>query len=264
MASETVDGYDDIHDNMRFWSAQLATVLDGPVLLDVGSNDGELSLPLLERGLVARVVAVEPLAAARARLMSRVFASGRQAALWGTAPVTLIPLALGAEDRMIEIGTYSDDTFSSLYPRPTEEMERYGLALTERSEVRMRPLDDLLAAGLVPAPGMVKIDVEGAERDVLRGAHAALSAGYPPVMIEYSCPNTANAGYERSEIAAELEHIGYDTLHGLYRNRERALFTGPAALADCRIWNLIATRSGVSPLVDQLIAQYLTAWKDTP
>lgn len=262
MPEQPIDGYDDIHDNMRFWSSRLAAALDQPLVLDIGSNDGELSLPLLEQGLVSRIIAVEPLAAARSRLMGRVFGMGRQAALWGLAPVTLIPVALGAEDRMIEIGSYSDDTFSSLYPRPEAELERYGLQLTARTEVRMRPLDDLVAAGLVPAPGLVKVDVEGAERDVLRGARETLAAGHPPILIEFSCPNTANAGYDRSEILDELEAIGYDRVHGLFRNEDRALYAGPVAFADCRIWNLIATRAGRHALVDELIAQYVEDWKE--
>jgi hypothetical protein len=44
--------------------------------------------------------------------------------------------------------------------------------------------DDLVASGVLPPPALVKIDVEGAEADVLRGATATLRTHRPLLLLE--------------------------------------------------------------------------------
>ncbi|MFP4153023.1 MAG: FkbM family methyltransferase [Alkalispirochaeta sp.] len=252
-----IDGYDDIHDNVRYWVERLvvqATPTDGAIVLyDIGANDGEVTIPAVlslragtNRGNPVRIVAFEPLPAARARLITRARECGLSFAMWGEADITIVPLALGNEDRMIELTVYSDDTFSSLYERPDEEMERYHLEAAEVVTARMRPLDDLVRGGTVPPPDVVKIDVEGAERGVLTGAVETLTRYTPMVVMEFSCINTANAGYDRRELVELLRTYGYDRFYGLYRNTDRTL-RGEDSFDDCRIWNIIAGVSSKHP-----------------
>ncbi|MDA3950470.1 MAG: FkbM family methyltransferase [Spirochaeta sp.] len=250
-----IGGYTDIHDNLRYWLARLtaevsaSTAGERPIVfLDVGSNDGELSIPVARdvagrNGRPLQVVACEPLPSARARLIERASESGLSVAMWGVADVTVVPLALGDRDEMIELAVYSDDTFSSLYERSPDEQERYSLEVTGTVSVRMRPLADLVAAGTVPPPDIVKIDVEGAERAVLAGAARVLAEYRPPVVMEFSCINTANAGYDRQVLIRQLREMGYDRIYGLYRNTDRTLY-GPPTFDDCRIWNVIAVPPG--------------------
>ncbi len=247
----TIDGYDDIHDNVRYWLGRLVEeaagrgrsggeTRRGPVVVyDIGANDGEITLPALTEAGGVRIVAFEPLPAARSRLIAGAGTRNASFALWGEADVTIVPLALGDEDRMIEIDVYDDDTFSSLYERSPEERERYHLTAVERISVRMRPLDDLLAKGIIPPPDIVKIDVEGAELAVLRGGGETLRTHRPPVLMEFSCVNTENAGYDRHDLIDELRRCGYDEVYGLFRNHDRLLYDGEM-LRDCRVWNVIA------------------------
>lgn len=285
-ASPAIDGYDDIHDNLRYWMGALARAAWGRelVVYDIGANDGELSLPLFEvggfsgarsrgDGPVARgsttdgdaahlsVIAFEPAPAARSRLVRRAEERGLSVALWGKGDVTIIPVALGEADETTSLEIYTDDTFSSLFGRPEEDLERYRLELVERVEVRVRPLDDLVEAGTVPPPSLIKIDVEGAERSVLTGAARTLATYRPPVIVEYSCVNTQNAGYRREEIAERLRSAGYDGVYGLFRNEDRHLYDG-AILEDCRIWNLIAVAHGRAPGIDRTVADHRRAWKE--
>ncbi|HKK48943.1 MAG TPA: FkbM family methyltransferase [Alkalispirochaeta sp.] len=300
----TVDGYQDIHHNMRFWMTTLVDCAvrelvhagvaqgqgasQGPsappspngshvpgssrplVIYDIGANDGELTVPVAGRQLATgpsspavRVVAFEPQPAARARLMARTAQRGLTAALWGEADVTVVPLALGDRDELIALEVYSDDTFSSLHSRPPEELERYHLQVVETVDIRMRPLDDLVAAEIVPPPDIVKIDVEGAERAVLAGARKTLSRYHPPMLVEFSCPNCANAGYGRSAIVDELKAAGYNRLAGLFRNEDPALYTEDA-FDDCRIWNVLAVHATYSPEVGAVMDRYHTPWKGSP
>lgn len=255
---------------MHYWLAALIDAVareearssgtDPVVVCDIGSNDGELTVPAAAaRAGTAppvRVVAFEPQPVARSRLMARAGEAGLTMALWGAAEVTVVPLALGDRDTMIELKVFSDDSFSSLYDRPAAERSRYDLAETETIAVRMRPLDDLVAGGVVPPPGVVKIDVEGAERAVLTGARATLEAHRPPVLMEFSCPNTHNAGYARGELIDRLHALGYDLIGGLFRNEDTSLY-GPHSFDDCRIWNVVAVCSATHPTVAAVATRHL-------
>ncbi len=318
-----VDGYQDIHHNMRFWLTTLADLLvrerereharreiadgdapdgagaadsagaaaDAPVVIfDIGANDGELTLPLAGRQLAAgrdaarardpaaggagsdgtaaagpavQVVAFEPQPAARARLMARGTERKLTVALWGNADLTVVPLALGDRDELIQLEVYSDDTFSSLHSRPSDELERYRLEVVETVQTRMRPLDDLVGNAVVPPPELIKIDVEGAERAVLTGAEDTLSRYHPPVLVEFSCPNCANAGYDRMEIIHALRAAGYDRIAGLFRNEDHGLYPSEA-FDDCRIWNILAVNSAHSPAVTATMDRYHTPWRKSP
>lgn len=254
-----IDGYADIHDNVRYWLALLLEGRDG-ALYDIGANDGILSVPFAAVG--RPVVAFEPGGAARRRLGQRAReagvsvsdasgeaasgdddASGSEAAPIGVpqpaAGVTIVPVALADRSGTAELTVYSDDTFASLHTRSEAERERYHLAHAATESVALEPLDDLAPRVHLPDPVVCKVDVEGGELAVFRGARRLLSRLLPPLLFEYSCINTANAGYERAELLTELRSIGYRYLWGLYRNEDRRLYGG-AALDDCRIWNVIA------------------------
>lgn len=92
----------------------------------------------------------------------------------------------------------------------------------------------------------MKVDVEGAELSVLRGAQGTLNEtrtdetaqGRPFIITEYSVDNTENAGYERELIVAFLEEAGYEVC-GLFRNEDTKLYP-KEELSDRRIWNLLS------------------------
>jgi hypothetical protein len=67
----------------------------------------------------------------------------------------------------------------------------------------MESVDNLVAGGM-PPPDFVKIDVEGAESEVLEGMSNLLSAGMPPnILIEVH-------GYKQQAKCRELlERFGY-------------------------------------------------------
>ncbi len=64
-------------------------------------------------------------------------------------------------------------------------------------------MDSLIASGSLQAPDLIKIDVEGAEVDVLRGAAQLLEDSHPIIFIE-----AHSADLER-ECMQELKRFGY-------------------------------------------------------
>ena len=226
-----LDSYGDIHANIRYWISRLVNVFPDPVIYDIGANDGALTVQYIPR---AQVFAFEPNKRARERLAARTQSSR----------LRIFPYALGAQRETAFLHVYSDDSFSSLHKRTEAELSQYSLHLQEVAQVPVYALDEV--SPQLPAPHIVKIDVEGAERDVLRGACTTLQKEQPAVLIEYSCVNTKNAGYDRAEILAELHGCNYKYIKGLWRNIDTCLHDD---IRDCRIWNLVCLPQHLVPII---------------
>jgi FkbM family methyltransferase len=54
----------------------------------------------------------------------------------------------------------------------------------EQIEVAVNSIDEFLAGGIEPVPDVVKIDVEGAELEVIEGMQATLAAHHPVILCE--------------------------------------------------------------------------------
>jgi FkbM family methyltransferase len=141
----------------------LATVGEGNFVIDVGSNAGQYTVLFAAlTGPKGRVVAFEPASAARAILRENLGLNGFENRVY-IEPFALSDIA--GQHRFYERGA---DTMASL--------ERAGFGNDssapdiEESIIETVTLDDYLAKQGRAAPNLVKIDTEGAEIKVLRGA----------------------------------------------------------------------------------------------
>ena len=151
-------------------------------LIDVGAHDGGLTLPLAELP-GARVLAFEPLPEAFGRLQAAF-----RDRYGGTVPthVELSNEALGEADGRIVlevpvVGGVAQQQWASV----VKDYEAIRAAdprieAVQRLDVKQRTLDGL---GLTDVTA-IKIDVEGAEEEVLRGARATLLRCRPILSIE--------------------------------------------------------------------------------
>lgn len=144
----------------------------GGVLFDVGANLGFFSL-LGARlaGPSGHVYAFEP-------VPENAEALAEHAALNQIGNVTVIERAVGARSGPARLQLVADRSWSKL--------AAYGEhPQTERViEVEAVAIDDLLAGGRLPPPAVVKIDVEGAELEVLEGMGQAIAAHRPAIICE--------------------------------------------------------------------------------
>jgi FkbM family methyltransferase len=81
-------------------------------------------------------------------------------------------------------------------------------------------IDDLMAERGWPPVSLIKIDVQGAEPRVLRGARETLTRFRPALFIEVDDDALAQAGFSADELIVDLEELGYR----LYRLDRRAGF----------------------------------------
>ena len=102
--------------------------------------------------------------------------------------VAVLPIALSDEDGSAEFEVDDKQSTSGTLARVSggkaaEGRRNLGLAPLVRS-VEVRRIDSLLASGVVPEPDVIKVDVEGAEAMLLRGAEALLASRAPDLVVE--------------------------------------------------------------------------------
>jgi FkbM family methyltransferase len=139
-------------------------VRPGDVVFDIGANVGFFTL--LASKLVGpngHVFAFEPLP----RNLSFIEQHVR---LNGITNVTVKPIAIASTSGTASFGDGENDSQSRL---------------SEKGEIQVTTasLDDLIANGIAPRPAFIKMDIEGAESDALRGAQAFLGFSSPLTIV---------------------------------------------------------------------------------
>lgn len=129
-------------------------------LLDIGANKGQFSTVVRTCSPGAVIHAFEPLPAGADRY---------EALFAGDARTTLHRVALGENSRTAVFHVTDREDSSSLLKPGAGQKAAFGVSETRTIEVQVKPLDAVLNIAELPHPILAKIDVQGAELEVLRG-----------------------------------------------------------------------------------------------
>jgi FkbM family methyltransferase len=163
----------------------------GTVAIDVGANVGMFTVPLaLAVGPSGRVLTVEPSPDNVARLRSNLELNALE-------NVVVEPIAVGDEAGELVVQLASDPGFHS-----TAEISE-SRSLDECLTVRAETLDEVWLRAHAPAVSFIKIDTEGNEDAVLRGAEQILRACQPALLLE------AKSHERVQELDSWLGRFGY-------------------------------------------------------
>ena len=143
------------------------------MIYDVGANVGIYALALATDAPGRRVVAVEPSPETVERLRANVTLNGLE------DRIDVYACGLGEDDGENMFYRSSNPELSAF---DRESATRWGATVEETLSVPVRRLDDL-AAELEP-PDVLKVDVEGAASDVLRGGRRTLETHRPTLFLE--------------------------------------------------------------------------------
>jgi len=234
----TVDGHDVFAATLsagylpegRDFEAFMQLVRPGSVVVDVGANFG---LYALSAALYARprgkVFAFEPAPDAFALLEQNIAENGLRAL------VTARPAAVGATAGRAQFYVGRDVSFSSLHR--TRRLEEGAKPV----DVDVVALDEALAH--LPSIDLLKIDVEGGEGDVLRGARELLGRSRAPIVqFEFSHKNLDEA--RRAAFDETIALLGGDGFR-IYR-RDAASPVAPPDPSEAFSGNLFLAREGES------------------
>ena len=119
----------------------------------------------------------------------------------------------GGQVRAFNFGLGERDEQRPIFLSPLGSVASSLANLSEAPDARpvmcqLRRMDDLVREGL-PAPGMIKCDVEGGELFVLRGGLECLSAAQPVIFSEMLRKWSAKHGYHPNDLISLLHGVGY-------------------------------------------------------
>jgi len=176
-------------------------VKPGSVCLDVGANVGAHTLVLARAaGPRGRVIALEPHPQLSARLE-------RNVRLNGYRNVTVVTAALADTDGSAAFYGFAGDAFyrgiSSLLP---------DIDATEPMQVAAITGKTLAARQRIASCDFIKVDVEGAERIVLRELWPLIERHRPYLVFEYRKQHWTKFGSGFPEVSEPLRDAGYELL----------------------------------------------------
>ncbi len=171
--------------------------LKGLLTYDIGAYHGVLTLFFASQS--AKVIAYEPNEANHARLLANI-------RLNHLTNVIVRKLAVGNEIRS-GILRYSRSMAGGGSVCANAEG-------TADQRVEVTTLDRDIAAADLPAPDLIKIDIEGFELEALEGARATLAAYHPALFLEMHGETIREKRRKAGEIVAFLRDEGYaDIVH---------------------------------------------------
>lgn len=172
-------------------------------LLDAGANIGQFSVAAHELLGGPEIHAFEPnpVAAERFRRNTRRYAN-----------IHLHPIALGDRSDRLDFQVNRHSHSSSLLPLGPRHLDAFPDARIETTMVvEVRRLDDLLADLKLPPPVLLKLDVQGYETQVLRGAGGLLGK-IDHILLEVSFEPLYQGEIVFLDLLPMLDQLGFEFL----------------------------------------------------
>jgi FkbM family methyltransferase len=173
----------------------------GATFIDVGADIGYYSLkaaPIVEAQ--GHVIAIEPNPQSIERLRVNLAASKPKV-------VTVAPVACSDTEAMLNLYA-APDVNTGETSLSSANASQIG-AVTHTYKVRARPLDDIVRESGVARVDAIKIDVEGAEYLVLKGAQQTLDRFHPMVLVEIVESQLREMGASSAQVRDLLRAHGY-------------------------------------------------------
>lgn len=191
-------------------------VLTEKLILDIGGNLGDWTYESIKRWPNCEVVVFEPSKAALNKLQSR---------YQGKDHIKIVPMALSDSKGVATL--FSDMAGSGLGSLSQRDLGYLGINFSHSETVRVDTLDNYLRDILKPI-AILKIDVEGYELNVLRGATELFASYRKPLIVQFefggACIDTRTyfkdlwKFFEFYEY--ELFRVGKSKLHKIVEYRE--------------------------------------------
>ena len=181
-------------------------VRDGDVCFDIGANVGWIALFLARTaGPTGKVIAFEPVWPTYMTMCANI-----QNTINVKAPILTMPFGLAEEDKAATIHVPDGRFEFATLVQPDELTRLYPQMRLAQYDCRFLSLDGFLRTKDRLVADFWKLDVEGAELLVLRGASEHFAAGHRPLIAaEVYAPWQQRFGYSPWEFFAPLLSWGY-------------------------------------------------------
>lgn len=172
-------------------------VKPGMVVYDVGANIGYISLLMAKAvGTEGRIYSFEALPVNIERLKQNILSSNT------AVPITVVHAAVTDKDEPVEFLVHESTSMGKVAGAAGREV-----AYETRITVDGIRLDTYQSENNIPAPGIIKMDIEGGEVLAFDGICRLLQEHHPILFIELHGPESAKA------VAKVLDEYGYTAYH---------------------------------------------------
>jgi FkbM family methyltransferase len=182
------------HDEIEFFKKRLAGRA-APVVLDVGANIGWHTINWARELPGGRVHAFEP-TPKTLELLRRNIAQN------GLRNVEVVPLAVSDKSGSAKFYECEDDAYNSLQDTKLKKVIR-------SSDVTVTTLDEYAAESKLDSVALIKIDVEGFDTAVIRGAMATIARFKPDLMVEITSRIEGVSPVDAIELLRPLGYRAY-------------------------------------------------------
>jgi FkbM family methyltransferase len=200
-----VSSFDGTQSDERRFLRRIAGQNRNPIVLDVGANSGQYAKLVRDEIPGAEIYSFEPHPVAFARLQVAAGALGIHA----------VNVGVGSAEGTAELHDYEQDpgsTHASLIPGVIEQLHH---GMSKSIPIQIITIDSFVAAQAFKHVDLLKVDVEGFELEVLKGARALIEAGsVNAIQLEFNEMSVLSRTFIQ-DFASALP--GY-RLHRLLRN----------------------------------------------
>jgi FkbM family methyltransferase len=189
-----------------------AIIQPGDLIYDVGANDGKLAIYMANKsGPSGKVVGFEPVWRTYERLCENSNNTDYE-----RAPIITVPIGLSNTDCFAEIALPEGKNALASTATFDAVKQAHHVAWADVIHCGLITLDTFQRMTGLSTPDVVKIDVEGAEHLVLRGASGMLSGSRKPILfMELFAPWLSTFGIKPWDVLSLLHTYGYRHLFSL-------------------------------------------------
>jgi FkbM family methyltransferase len=194
------------------WKWTKSHLVPGGTIIDVGAHIGIFSLQGAKAvGENGKVIAVEPNPATVARLRDNISASG-----WHNIIVEPVACADTAGTMKLFLGSKVNAGTASL----SREGALHHAAVGDSVDVQVIPLDNIVQRVGLTRIDVMKVDTEGAEVVVLKGARTSIAKFRPVIIVEVMDPQLRDMGTSLAVLESLLREYGYTKARADSDNQE--------------------------------------------
>jgi len=191
------------------WLADKLCFKNNEILIDVGGYHGDFTDKLLEANKVSKALIFEPNPNHFSKLKNK-YASKNN--------VTLSPYALGSQRGTVNFNCSQDDATGSLLKYHSKYHHEHAAKTVETFTVEVTKLDDYCAENIPNDKiGLIKIDTQGFDLEVLKGAENLIREHKPWLVVELNFLPFYEGQASVATVMNWLAEFGYN-LGGLFND----------------------------------------------
>jgi len=223
-----------------YWIEKLLAGTTQQVFYDIGANYGYYCLKLAP--LATHIYAFEPVSRTHAMLQKNIERNGI---------TNIIAYQRGVTDRDGTAQIYLHRTRFFPLVSGSSSLFHSSLSSAGQETISVVTLDSILQEQQLLPPAVIKIDIEGGELYVLRGAREVLNTYHPILVMEFNGLEIfEDVGYARTDLLTFLQDLHY-VVYGLSSNVADFTAYPLNRFAEIQVENIIALPQEMEHLIKE-------------